>query len=420
MLLYALNTLLPAVRQIVSMPIASSWATWTSRVPSSRPEKMANLETTRVFERWIYTAWSRLCDATWELVHCYFVSSRTFSDHTPGDGISFCVQLQVMHIFRQIMATRAASWLLAAAVTFVLGNRSTGNPANNEAHPTRELHGGGSHEEQYIYWLVREIVNNCSAHWSNYGGEGCHLEEGATPAEIQKLDSLLDKRLPTQYKAFLRLTNGLSHVLDGSSKHIDFMSAADSISWVREMYRPSSSGTQTTQELWATWLIESMLGPGAREELTEQMTDHDVPKSCVRLIKIASHDSEAEGLFLVSPEDCGKMARDWFPAAFGDGGRRGSLIGRIEAHGETYFGDMGRRLETLRGCREWTVLQVRGRRYRLYPSFAAFLQTLAEVTRRTADELLVSGVHESQYANHCRWRWEQEWTRSSEQERRGV
>ncbi|KAI1164818.1 hypothetical protein F5B18DRAFT_225409 [Nemania serpens] len=400
----------PVVIEIVDM--ANGWFAWTPRATPILSEKIANPRTAYVFDRLFHTAWSRLCDAIWELVHCYFINGWRFLYHMLDNGISLCTKLHVMHIFHQMITTSAALCILVTVITVFLGNRSPAEPASNESRPIRELHVGGSHEEQHIYSLVWEIVNNCSAHWYNDGGgHRYQLEEGAAPEEIQSLDSLLDVTLPKQHKAFLQLTNGLSNVLDGSVEHIHFMSAADILNWEREIYWSHHGGRQETQELWATWLIESMLGPGTREELTGQVTDHQIPKSRIRLIRIASCGTGSNGVFLVPPEDCREIAQGWIRPAFGDSGRCGSLIGRIEAHGEMYFGGTGRRLATLRRCEEWVVLQVMGRRYRLYPSFTAYLETLVEITQRTPDELLVSGVRESRYADHCRGKWEQKWTR---------
>lgn len=418
MLFYTLNVLLPAANQVVNMPIANSLFAWTSRAISTLSEKMVNLGTAHVFERWIRTTRPRLCDAMWELVHFCLINGRTFLVHLLDGGTPSCAQLQVTHILHQMITTRVALWFLVTAVTAFLDNRSGAEPVSNEARPNRELQIGGSHEEQRIYWLVWEIMNNCSADWYDDGGRKCQLKEGAAPEEIRCLDSLLRVSLPKQFKTFLQLTNGLNNVLDGSSERIHFMSATDSIDYTREMYRSPFSARRKTQELWATWLVESMFGPGTREELTGQVTDHDLPKSGIRLIRIACRGAGSDGVFLVSPEDWHEMAQGWVRSAFGDSGRNGSLIGRIDAHGETYFGDMGRRLETLRGREEWLVLQVTERRCRLYPSFTAFLQTLAEITRRTPDELLVSGVHESRYADYCRWKWEQEWARRPPHARR--
>lgn len=373
-LFFTLNVLLPAAYQVVNATITGPWFAWVSRV-------------------------------------------------------SFCAQLHVMHMIHQVITTRDALWLLVTAITAFLYNRSREKPVSREpvgikARPSRELHIGDSYDERRISSLVQEILYYCSVHWYKKGGRECQLEEGAAPAEIQNLDSLFKVKLfnvtlSWQYKAFLQLTNGLNNVLDGSGEHIDFMSVADSMKWAREIYYLPFSERQRLQELWATWLIESMLGPGAREELTAQVTDHHLPESRIRLIRIASCGTGSDGMFLVSPEDCREIAQGWLRSAFGDSGRCGSLIGRIEAHGETYFGDMGRRLEMLRRYKKWVVLQVRGRRRRLYPSFIAFLQTLAEISRRTPDELPMSGVvPESRYADHCRFRWELEWRRRSLDARR--
>ncbi|KAI0551709.1 hypothetical protein F4679DRAFT_537690 [Xylaria curta] len=170
------------------------------------------------------------------------------------------------------------------------------------------------------------------------------------------------------------------------------------------------------RKLHAAWLVESLFGPGSRIELIKQ-TGHQVGAGeyDITLVKIASRGNEPGGVFLVHPGDIRDTVQDWIRVALHHPKRNGRLIGKINGHVRSYFGSIGSRLDLLKTWEDWLVLQVEEQdkitRCRLYPSFLVFLQTLAEMSRRSTANLLSGVMNEDIYADHCRWKWEWEWDR---------
>ncbi|KAI0451224.1 hypothetical protein F5B21DRAFT_387692 [Xylaria acuta] len=423
---YVLNLCFSVSRQVLGHPAPSSWLACFSRFASTVFEPMFNLGVIHMFAPWIPTTCLpssiilRLVQ-TYSIISWVFDFGLSMPRLMASSGISFLTQPHVMHRVHQIITTAAAAWFIIRHITAFLHSRPP-QTISNATPSTEELYLNGSNEQQHIYWATREIVTNCDTHWRKYFTWGCHLEEGAPPEQMEKLEYLLDIELPNDYKIFLRLTNGLTNVLDGGKPHLTFLPSDSPIFAMREIYNNPSPAVR---RLHVTWLIESMFGPGSRAELTEQ-TGH--PGGCgersIRLIKIASRGNEPGGVFLISPEDVQDTAADWVKVGLTHDKRNGSLIGRMGHHRQCYFGYMGSQLELLKDWKEWLVLQVqhgpKETRCRLYPSFTAFLQTLAEITRRSTPCLIQGAIEEHHYADYCHWKWEWEYNRRTGGHRAGI
>ncbi|KAI2620615.1 hypothetical protein GGS21DRAFT_496108 [Xylaria nigripes] len=326
------------------------------------------------------------------------------------NATSFFAQPHIMRILERASAVVLAIWLLITHITSIPGNRSVKTTRNENYVGHRQSDYPSSHEEDHIFWLLREIVRNCNTHWQKYHQRRCKLEKGVPPDQVEKLAQLFQTNLPSDFRIFLRLTNGLRNILDGCGDPLTFMST-DSRSWMTEMHRALD---HRTQDLWMKYLVESLFGPGTCDELIEQTKPTCMYRQTLNFIHIASNAKESGGLFLVPPEDYRSVTQLWFPLAHDHNARNGSIIGRIYAHEEHHFGRSYHDLETLTNREDWLLLQVQrmgGKTHcRLYPSFTAYLQTLAELTRRRTYDLMMPSIDESYFANMCRWKWEAEWT----------
>ncbi|KAI0436759.1 hypothetical protein F4803DRAFT_207154 [Xylaria telfairii] len=328
--------------------------------------------------------------------------------------IAFVAQPHIIYRMHQMVTTVAAMWFIIKHITEFLHSGSA-QPTSDDQRSTRELYVDGSNEQQHIYWATREIVTNCDTHWRKFFTWGCHLEEGAQPEWIRKIDLLLGVKLPNDYKTFLQLTNGLNNVLDGGKPHLTFLSAdnAEFAHFAKpDMYQEPSN---QMRELYLTWVIEAMFGPNTHAKLTAVGNRGYRTERGVNLIKIAARGREQGGVFLICPSDVCNIAWDWGDVALNNERLCGRVIGEILHHTSTYFG-LGHRLKMLRDWEDWLVLQVyydpEKPRYRLYPSFTAFLQTLAEITRLPTDDLMTRGISERNYAHLCRRQWEWEWAKT--------
>ncbi|KAI0190524.1 hypothetical protein EV127DRAFT_430485 [Xylaria flabelliformis] len=418
---YVLNLCFFVSRQAPDSPVPNSWLVCFSRFVSSVFEPILNLGAVQIITPWVPTTWSpshmisRLIQS-YSIIIWVFDSGLSMPRHWLNGGISFFGQPHVIHKAQQLVTTAAAVWFIIGQTMAFLRNRST-QMISNKDPSTHELYVNGSNEQQHIYWAVREIVTNCNTHWRKRYNWGCHLEEGAPPEQVQKLDLLLGVELPNDYKTFLQLTNGLKNVLDGGKPHLTF-SPVDSpqIALSSDYERPSDE----LRKLHAAWLVESLFGPGSGAELKEQT---GCPRGSqppdIKLVKIGSRGDEPGGVFLVSPKDVRHTVQDWIRVALNHPKRNGALIGSIDGHIGSYFGSIGPRLDMLKDWEDWLVLQVQEQEQgdskvtccRLYPSFLAFLQTLAEMTRRSTANLVAGIMSEHIYADHCRWKWEWEWDR---------
>ncbi|KAI1734969.1 hypothetical protein F4680DRAFT_317108 [Xylaria scruposa] len=339
---------------------------------------------------------------------CFFVSRQAPASSVPNTWLVY------FSGFASSVFELAAVWFIIRHTTAFFHDRST-QMISNKDPSTHALYVNGSNEQQHIYWTVREIATNCCTHWRKRYNWGCHLEEGAPPEQVRKLDILLDVKLPNDYKTFLQLTNGLNNVLDGGKPHLTFLPADSPQIALSSVYENPSD---EMRKLYAAWLVESLCGPGSRAELIEQ-TGYRFREYDINLVKIASRGNEPGGVFLVSPKDVRKTVHGWMRVAFHHPKRNGALIGRINCHVGSYFGHIGSELDLLKDWEEWLVLQVQEQgqgnckvtRCRLYPSFLAFLQTLAEMSRRSTDNLLSGMMGEHIYADNCRLKWEWEWDR---------
>ncbi|KAI1748998.1 hypothetical protein F4782DRAFT_533955 [Xylaria castorea] len=418
---YVLNVCFAVSRQAPAISFPNSWLVCFSRFASGVFEPILNLRAMHMFAPWIPTTWSssyilpRFIQS-YSIISWIFDSGLSMPRHMLNSGISFIAQPHMMHRAHQVITTAAAAWFIIRHITAFLFNSST-HTISNENPSTHELYLNGSNEQQHIYWAAREIATNCTTHWRKHFTWGCHLEESAPLEQMQKLEFLLDVKLPHDYKTFLQLTNGLNNVLDGGKPHLTFLPADSPHFALSSIYQEPSD---EMRRLYVTWLVESLFGPGSRAELIEQTGHYGGGGQCsIKLIKIASRDNESGGVFLVSPEDVRYTVQDWVKVALYHRKRNGALIGKINNHVESYFGNIGLRLGMLKDWREWLVLQVqeqeqhnaRVTRCRLYPGFTAFLQTLAEITRRSTAFLMTGSIGEHHYANHCRWQWEWEWDR---------
>lgn len=159
-------------------------------------------------------------------------------------------------------------------------------------------------------------------------------------------------------------------------------------------------------KLYVTWVVEAMFGPNTHAELTrpESYRGYRTERG-INLIRIASRGNEQSGAFHICPKEVRNIAWDWGDVELNYEKLCRRVIGEICYHTSTYFGS-AYQLKTLRDGEGWLVLQVQydseKPRYGLYPSFTAFLQRLAEITRRPIDDLVIGGKFESDYANNCR------------------
>ncbi|KAI0465725.1 hypothetical protein F4859DRAFT_500084 [Xylaria cf. heliscus] len=413
-LFYVLNICFSVSQQAPDLSLPDSWLVSFSRFASAVFEPIINLGAFHIF-------WSPLSSLILRIVQAYSMISwvldlgLSMPRHMLNNGIVFFSQPHMMHRAHQLITTGAAVWFIIRHIMAYTHSRST-QTISNKASSTHKLFVDGSNEQQYVYWAVREIMTNCDTHWRKYFTWRCHLEEGAPPEQIKKLCKLLRQDLPSDYKAFLQFTNGLNNVLDGGKPHLTFL-PADSPNFAAAVYQDPDG---QTRRLYVTWLIESMFGRGTRDALTKQ-TGYSAGcgQRSINLIKIASRENEPGGVFLVCPQDVQYTAQDWLDVALDHEGRCGALIGEIYAHTTFHFG-AGSKMKALKNWTDWLVLQVqygpRQPQCHLYPSFTAFLQTLAEITRRSTDDLMMHGIDESHYANHCCWKWEWEWARKSGKE----
>ncbi|KAI8948045.1 hypothetical protein F4801DRAFT_581799 [Xylaria longipes] len=412
---YVLNLCFSVSRQTHDLPVPNSWLICFSEFASTVFEPILNLGAIHMFAPWVPTTWSpsymisRLVQS-YSIVSWVFDSGLSVPRHMVNSGISFFAQPHMMHRVHQMITAAAALWFIIRHITALLHSRST-QTTSNKTSSTHELDVDGGDEQRHINQKVREIVANCNAHLLRHFTWGCQLEEGASPEQIRKLDRLLRVELPNDYKTFLQLTNGLKNVLDGG-RRLTFLPADCPSFAVKETYQEPCI---ELRRLHVTWLLESLFGPGTHAELMEQTGFRGVEgERGIRLFKIASRETQMGGVFLVCPKDIQNIVSDWAEVALFDKKRNGSLIGRIYGHGKDYFGNFSSDMEMLlMFWPGWLVLQVdpAGPHYRLYPSFTAFLETLAEITRRPNDDLVQDGLgshNEGQYADLCRWKWEWE------------
>ncbi|KAI1125422.1 hypothetical protein F5Y10DRAFT_247168 [Nemania abortiva] len=372
---------------------------------------------------WLFDAWDHpaerigIADLSWFLVSCVMLGLAhvypglgRVPDHLMDNIFSFFAEPHV-RIVQHVVATVAASWFVIRVPTIFLGYLfRKESPGSNEARSPHEPFVQGSHEQQNIYWLTREIAKNCTVHLQeHFGGAGCQLAPGASLEQIRDLDRLLWVELPKDYKIFLQLTNGLHEVLDGGDHGLQFLST-NSGHWLETV-------SPARQDIRATWLIESMFGPGTRKELAEQVVGGKDVRHRTSFVKIADRVTGVGGVYLVPAEDCRSIAREWVPSALHDSGRCGKLIGEIMHHCDIYFGGRSERPRLLQDWDDWVVLQVdqNGNRCRLYPSFTALLQTLSEISRRPSSDIFgMPGILEDPtYAEYCYLRWEWELRRRS-------
>ncbi|KAI1146426.1 hypothetical protein F4825DRAFT_440756 [Nemania diffusa] len=405
---YALKTWLP--HRIVNISPANVCLAWISVFALQVFGNIVNLRIADRVAPWISDAWSSVSRMISEFIPFCSVFGGMSPRHMLSGVISFFAQPHAMNIVHQMITMTIVLWLVIRPLLTFLGNRIQGT-TDNEARPADKRCIECTPEGKGIYRRVNVIMENSNGHWKKFQGRfpgrACQLEEGASPEQIQSLDQLLGVTLPEDYKLFLRHTNGLDNVLDGGFAHLTFMST-ENAKWLEDIYHWPCL---RTQDLWATWFIESMFGRGTRKELAEQVAGKSNIRHRTRFIKIASRATTSGGVFLVPPGDCRSIAREWVRSALEDEGRCGALIGRIDHHGQTYFSKSGRPLVLLQNWEKWLVLQVDegGKHCRLYPHFTALLQTLAEVSDRPTKELFVNGICESTYAEFCISKWEGVW-----------
>ncbi|KAI0196416.1 hypothetical protein F4808DRAFT_464058 [Astrocystis sublimbata] len=424
---YAVNTFFYiSHQQAVDVPAAPSWLVSFSRFASDVFRPTLTLEAViHMLTPWIPATWSvsSLLLGLLQVYSAIFHVVIAMPRQTINNAIAFFAQPHVMQRVHQITTTIAAAWFIIRHIASFLYPTTPPAPLliTDTPSPAQQLI-TGSDEQQHIYWAVREIVANCDTHWRMYFTWGCKLERGAPPAQLRKLERLVESELPDDYKTFLLFTNGLKNVLDGGKPHLTFLAAdspkfADSATY--------NHPGMATRHLYTKWLVDALFGPDSFHALQEQTGHRDKPgQDTIRLIKIASRQNELGGVYLVSAEDMRNVARDWLEVALSHPGRNGALIGTIYHHTGAYFGNCDYLLETLRYWQDWLVLQVelgpQTPHCRLYPGFTAFLQTLAEVTRRATDKLMNLGLDEKYYADHCRYKWEWEWTRGYGGETRRI
>ncbi|KAI1823343.1 hypothetical protein F4861DRAFT_335992 [Xylaria intraflava] len=406
---------------ILDRPVANLWFVRISRFASSAFHQ--NLQNAilgiqhamETFAPQIGTAWSSSWDS---MLRCFSIHSiitrandfkLSMLYYALHNTISFLTQPHVIDLAQQISAIVLVAWFLIAQVESSIGSPSKQATSNGaySTHAGYACHEGD--EEAQIYWLVREIAANCNNHWRKYFLRGCKLVKGASMEQINKLEEILYTNLPNDFRIFLKNTNGLENVLDGSCDPLTFAST-DSDSWVSEM----CCAQEGMQDLWIVYLVEALFGPGTHGELIEQTGLNYICPYQLGFIRIASHGLGSTGLFLVPPDDFRKVMQFWFPVAHDNVARNGSIIGRIHAHEQAHFGRIYHPLEALEDRNDWMLLQVQRvekQTYcRLYPSLTAYLQTLAELTRRRTSDLMTPNIDESCFAQSCRLKWEVEWT----------
>ncbi|KAJ8129604.1 hypothetical protein O1611_g4024 [Lasiodiplodia mahajangana] len=316
------------------------------------------------------------------------------------NGISFFAQPHAMRVLRRIATTTAALWLLIRLIRAFLGDRRK-QSAHKEARSPQEPSIPSNNMQQYIYRLVREIVPSPTIREQSESSTGCELKPGASLEQIQELDRVIQAELPTDYKIFLQLTNGLSNFPEGSSRHLQFIST-NSASWL-EMVEGHN------QDRRARLFIDALFGPGIARELYDGKSIRH-PTS---FHKITSNSAgfDSRGVYLVPPEDCRTIARKWVMGILEN--LCGRAIGETTHHISLHFGDGDwRRLYVLQDWDEWLVLhvqQIGGReRCRLYPGFTAFLQSMNEISRG-----LAPSNGQDIYTTCCRRRWEWEFEKRS-------
>ncbi|KAI1170445.1 hypothetical protein F4777DRAFT_118676 [Nemania sp. FL0916] len=195
------------------------------------------------------------------------------------------------------------------------------------------------------------------------------LAKGASRDQIQGLCQSIGHELPTDYKLFLQVTDGLGRMWDGCGYGLAFASVSQ------------HQNLLIDQHLMMKF-VDSVLGHGSGPRLRELgLTD---TKSDIRVLKIAAYAYIFRGLYLISPKDCRVSAGHWSSFLQRKSFPR-DLQEEMAAHAYFRFNsDANRILSVLRNWRGWLVLQVQPPPFepRIWPSFTAYLETLVDVTSR--------------------------------------
>ncbi|KAI0111270.1 hypothetical protein GGR51DRAFT_71746 [Nemania sp. FL0031] len=347
---------------------------------------------------WIFiTSVLIFCVALW-CVYVFAILGWVSLHDMLHNSTSFFTPPHAAQVLHQMITATATMWFLIRLIRAFRGDRRKQSP-HKEARSPQELSIQGNHMQQDIHRLVREIVANYNTYHLSQSSVGCKLEPGASLEQIRDLDRLVKVDLPKDYKIFLQLTNGLNDIPSGCMGYLQFIST-NSADWLETVSPAEQDGR-------ATWFIDSLFGPGIARELREAKKVQNGRNVQHR----TSFHKIASGVYLVPPGDCRSIAREWVTGTIQGRWLCGNTIGHMIPYLESYFGDGDlRRLNFLQDWDEWLVLQVGGGegRWRLYPSFTAFLQTLNKINQRPSP-----WISEETYAEYCRLAWDREWQRRS-------